>query len=249
MLVQDVSQNTFGGTTEAARNIISGNNFAGIALVGIDASENLIQGSFVGTDLSGTIALPNRGGGVSILDSPDNILGGIEPGAGNLFSGNDQNGVTIYNVNATGNVLQGNLIGTDLTGSVGLGNGLYGVIIEDAPDNTIGGTTEAARNIISGNDSSGIVLLSRSAASVVSPTYHHQFSHHRRLHSAGSQREHERPQSGKQRCSQDRVGRQHRRLFHNWIEDHRRKQRRHRIGDQSLRRKRHRVVRERRQPG
>ena len=163
VLVQDVSNNTFGGTTEVARNVISGNNFAGIALNGMDASGNIVQGNFVGTDLNGTIALPNRGGGVSILDSPDNILGGTEPGAGNLLSGNDQNGVTIYNVNATGNLMQGNLIGTDLTGTVGLGNGLYGVIIEDAPGNTIGGTTEAARNIISGNDSSGIVLLSRSA--------------------------------------------------------------------------------------
>ena len=105
VLVQDVSNNTFGGTTEVARNVISGNNFAGIALNGMDASGNIVQGNFVGTDLNGTIALPNRGGGVSILDSPDNILGGTEPGAGNLLSGNDQNGVTIYNVNATGNLM------------------------------------------------------------------------------------------------------------------------------------------------
>ena len=100
---------------------------------------------------------------MSILDSPNNILGGTEPGAGNLFSGNNHNGVTIYNVNARGNLMQGNLVGTDLTGTVGLGNSLYGVLIEDAPSNTIGGTTEAARNIVSGNDSSGIVLLSRGA--------------------------------------------------------------------------------------
>jgi hypothetical protein len=61
-----------------------------------------------------------------------------------------------------GNVIQGNYIGTDATGTVSLRNG-SGVYINNAPNNTIGGTTAAARNIISGNDHNGIYIESSSA--------------------------------------------------------------------------------------
>jgi hypothetical protein len=56
---------------------------------------------------------------------------------------------------SSGNLVQGNLIGTDLTGSEDLGNASDGVSITDSPNNTIGGTSAGARNIISGNSPMG----------------------------------------------------------------------------------------------
>ena len=57
----------------------------------------------------------------------------------------------IFNAGASNNVVQGNFIGTDVSGTAKLGNNEAGVEIIDVPNNTIGGTTPAARNIISGN--------------------------------------------------------------------------------------------------
>ena len=71
---------------------------------------------------------------------------------------------------ATRNVVEGNYIGTDVTGTVALANALAGVAITastiPASNNTIGGTTPAARNVISGNSQSngsgvGVQILAR----------------------------------------------------------------------------------------
>ena len=115
---------------------------------------NVIEGNFIGTDVTGTIALPNSATGLWIEDVPNNVIGGIRPEARNLISGNGI-GVRIQGSDTAGNMLQGNFIGTDVTGTVDLGNAEEGVAIFGAPDNTIGGTTAGARNIISGNGSGG----------------------------------------------------------------------------------------------
>src|SRR5262249_3397782 len=80
-------------------------------------------------------------------------IGGTAAGAGNLISGNFSYGVLIDGTwgGAVSNLVQGNLIGTDVTGLQGLGNGQDGVLINNASINTIGGTTPAARNVISDN--------------------------------------------------------------------------------------------------
>ena len=52
------SGNTIGGTTAAARNIISGNDGSGVEID--DANDNLVEGNFVGTDKTGTVALGNN---------------------------------------------------------------------------------------------------------------------------------------------------------------------------------------------
>ena len=61
-----------------------------------------------------------------------------------MISGNNE-GVVIVSVTATatGNIIQGNFIGTDKAGTLALGNSQSGVLIESAPDNTVGGTTAA----------------------------------------------------------------------------------------------------------
>src|SRR5262249_32670203 len=54
---------------------------------------------------------------------------------------------------------QGNFIGTDLAGTVALGNGADGVLINFGSNNTIGGPVAAARNILSANQGSGVEII------------------------------------------------------------------------------------------
>jgi CSLREA domain-containing protein len=84
-------------------------------------------------------------------------------------------GVVINRNSATGNSVTGNFIGTDPSGTIDLGNGQdglvgtsgMGVIIFDASHNAIGGATPAERNIISGNEDSGLSIINGSANQVL----------------------------------------------------------------------------------
>src|SRR5262249_20394105 len=136
------------------RNIISGNNSAdpvhfsqnGI-LLGSDG--NLIEGNYIGTDRSGTSALGNFDGILSAGNN--NTIGGISTtpgtGAGNVISGNTGNGI---HLTGNQNLVAGNLIGTTATGTAALGNG-NGMLIW-SNNNSVGGTTAGAMNVISGNN-------------------------------------------------------------------------------------------------
>ena len=156
--IDNASNNTIGGMTAAERNVISGNDQNGI---GIYAIGNKAMGNYVGTDASGTKGIGNSENGVYI-NGANNVVGGTTAGERNILSANAQ-GVRIHGVAARGNKVTGNYVGTDRTGAASLGNG-DGVRIEEAPANTIGGTTAAARNVISGNDSEGVVILGKGAA-------------------------------------------------------------------------------------
>ncbi len=153
--VNNSSGNQIGGINSTERNIIAGNNDAAI-YVGDGAANNIIQGNYIGTDVTGTIAL--FGNGINIA-SPDNLVGGTEPGAGNLISGTHGAGIWLGDDSpgTEGNIIQGNLIGTDVTGTLALPNEA-GITIT-APNNTIGGSVEGAGNVISGNTYEGIGIL------------------------------------------------------------------------------------------
>lgn len=135
------------------------------------AGGNTVQGNYFGTNLDGNVALTGRepkfgtvfGSGVK-LDSPNNLLGGTTAGARNIIAGTAGltdglagPGTPAYPHHVFGNLIQGNYIGTDVTGAIALGGN---VGIQDCPDTTIGGTTPAARNIISGSQRAGIMVLS-----------------------------------------------------------------------------------------
>ncbi|HEX9872014.1 MAG TPA: CSLREA domain-containing protein, partial [Candidatus Tectomicrobia bacterium] len=156
---QGASNNTVGGTLAGARNVIAGHQSHGIEVgdfIDLGTEGNVVQGNFIGTDVTGTIALGNSQHGVSIVNSASNIIGGTAAGAGNVISGNGLDGVLISGGGATGNVVEGNFIGTDLSGTADLGNGFNGLHIIESPSNTVGGTTAAARNVISGNSGEGV---------------------------------------------------------------------------------------------
>ena len=145
--------NTIGGTTSAARNLISGNNINGIVINGGLANANLVQGNFIGTDATGTADLGNSLHGVDINVGTGNTVGGTATGAGNLISGNNLHGV---NLGSSGNFVQGNLIGTQLNGTSPLGNSLVGVLVVGLNNNAIGGIDPGAGNIIAFNGDDGV---------------------------------------------------------------------------------------------
>lgn len=165
------SLNTIGGTAPPAQNLISGNGLLGVVIF---SSGNVVRGNFIGTDASGTAALGNVGGGVSVGASnlavgatANNTIGGTVPGARNIVSGNLPLGLSGSGIftggSAIGTLVQGNYIGTDVTGEVDLGNGLHGVFINSVANNMVGGTSTGARNIISGNNNHGVRIIGSTA--------------------------------------------------------------------------------------
>jgi len=159
-----VSGNIIGATN--GRNVISGNTGNGVYLVTAGASNNIVAGNYIGTDATGVKAMPNSLAGVYI-QVPGNTIGGVVSGAGNVISGNSQNGVFIYGTTTSNNVVEGNFVGTDVTGKTAVANGYSGVAISNAPANIIGGTASGAGNVISGNASSGITLGGNTPGTVI----------------------------------------------------------------------------------
>ncbi|MFO0850510.1 MAG: right-handed parallel beta-helix repeat-containing protein [Gemmataceae bacterium] len=142
-----------GGPTPADRNLISGNVGAGVQITGVATTGNTVLGNFIGTNAGGSAAVPNARG-VSIFGGASgNTVGGTTAAARNVISGNTVQGVVLNDPGTSNNVVQGNYIGTDWTGTVGLSNLANGVVIRGgASANTIGGTTPGAGNLISGNN-------------------------------------------------------------------------------------------------
>lgn len=142
------TNNVIGGTAAGAGNLLSGNQ-RGITAHG---TGTVIQGNLIGTDITGTKKVPN---GTGIQAQGTNILiGGLTASARNIISGNGGDGLSF---GGTGSRLQGNYIGTDITGTVELGNGGSGVVAGD--NAVIGGTATGARNVISGNSGFGNISL------------------------------------------------------------------------------------------
>ena len=157
--------NTIGGDAVGERNVISGNTFNGVVLIGSGTTANTIQGNYIGTDTTGTIDLGNTLNGVDIANgAAANTIGGLTAGSGNIISGNNSYGVSISGSGTDSNSIQGNYIGTNISGAAPLGNSSGGVnIYFGAQTNTIGGSAPNAGNVISGNLGSGVAIQSQSA--------------------------------------------------------------------------------------
>ena len=123
------------------------------------ATLNRVEGNYIGTDAAGTAADPNGAEGVHV-EGENNTIGGSTAEARNVISGNTSNGVRIASSTAGGNVVAGNYIGTNAAGTAALGNTNSGVVVtSSANGNVIGGTSEAARNVISGNGENGVRIF------------------------------------------------------------------------------------------
>ncbi len=157
--------NAVGGTEVGAGNVIAGNGLGGVSIVGPGTISNVVQGNLIGTDLSGVATLGNGSHGVWISSgAQNNVIGGTVPGAGNVIAGNRLSGVSIMGTGTISNVVQGNYIGTDLSGVVMLGNGSHGVSISSgAQNNVIGGDISRAGNVIVNNSGDGVHVTNPSS--------------------------------------------------------------------------------------
>jgi hypothetical protein len=164
---------TIGGDAPAERNVISGNTYNGISLGGFNNADgyNVVEGNYIGTNAAGTAALGNHQDGISVGGSDHNRIGGLQPGTGNVISGNIGNGIYFFSeayylpqsqtIGAFGpnnTLIYGNKIGTNAAGTAAVGNGHNGISIV-GDNNSIGlGGVAASANIIAGNVQNGIAI-------------------------------------------------------------------------------------------
>jgi len=121
--------------------------------ISIEADNCRVIGNVIGaTDGNGLDGI------IITAGSSGNQIGGAAAGAGNVLSNNGRAGVTITGSGAASNRVLGNQIGVDAAGNAALGNAIGVWITAGASQNFVGGTLPAARNVISGNDATGVVI-------------------------------------------------------------------------------------------
>ena len=151
--------NTVGGLVAADRNVLSGNGFAGVAIFG--GANNVIVGNYIGVDANGTLNRGNSQEGIDLLDGTDNRIGGTSINERNILSGNGSDGIEIDG--SAGTIVQGNYIGTDVTGTVVIPNVRDGIDVNEnagvgTTGSLIGGTAPGAGNLIVGNQIYGVSI-------------------------------------------------------------------------------------------
>jgi len=160
--------NVIGGTTADARNVL-----LGIVIIGTNggtlASGNFVQGNFIGTDVTGTIAIQRTGPSMRIVDK-NNTIGGAASGAGNRIGGATSSAG--IQVQGSGTIIQGNSIGTDETGTVRIPNKDYGIRVIGTSflavtDVTIGGVNPGEGNVIGYNGGSAAIGVESSSGGAV----------------------------------------------------------------------------------
>ncbi|MCH7893777.1 MAG: DNRLRE domain-containing protein, partial [Proteobacteria bacterium] len=140
--------------------VVQNFSYNGILLLG---GSNLIAGNYLGISADGTTVAANNPAAVSYrggirVESSANTIGGTTAADRNVISGNGFAGIELFGAGATANVVYGNYIGVDATGTLDRGNTQEGIDLELGSSNIIGGPGAGQRNIISGNDSDGIEI-------------------------------------------------------------------------------------------
>lgn len=167
--------NIIGGINAGLGNLISGNTANGLLFRGDESScpggnnetkFNSVAGNFIGTLKDGVSEGGNFASGIAFLgeSAGNNWVGDI--------NGNNTISPNVISANATGikisntdnNEVLGNFIGTDLTGTVRLGNTNNGIEINNGSGNIIGDSDSATfSNTIAYNDN-GVMLTGLLAA-------------------------------------------------------------------------------------
>jgi len=139
------ASNVIGGTTASQRNVVRDGAASGIAGFGDNVTGNLVLGNYIGVAQNGSEAAPNNWDGVVFgFGANGNTIGGSSAGARNVISGNSP-AIRLGGGAPWDNVVEGNYIGLDASGSFAIPN-WRGVWIDDgASGNSI------LDNVISGN--------------------------------------------------------------------------------------------------
>jgi parallel beta-helix repeat protein len=159
-----------GGSTMVKGLVI--NRFPGAGITLTNNGNNIIAGNFIGTDSTGTTGLGNNADGVLIFaGSSGNTIGGDPNAARNIISGNHREGIFLDGTTTINNTIVGNYIGTNASGNQAISNSGDGVLIQNAPSNTVGNSFSTV-NLISGNIGSGVRLVGAGTTSgLVSRNY------------------------------------------------------------------------------
>jgi hypothetical protein len=178
--IAPADNNVIGGTNSSDRNLISGNSGNGVGITAQDggqANDNVVSGNYIGTNAAGTGALGNTGDGILLNNAQGsgtmtgNDIGGttgVTPGgpctgACNLVSGNIANGIGLWRAGVSGTEVYGNFVGTNAAGTAAIANRNIGIEVNEAPNNTVGGTAAASRNVFSGNGGAGVFITGDAA--------------------------------------------------------------------------------------
>ncbi|MBU0677661.1 MAG: right-handed parallel beta-helix repeat-containing protein [Verrucomicrobia bacterium] len=146
------SSNHIGGVLQSAGNVISGNSQGGVYLS--QATQTEVYRNRIGTDSSGRYALSNGMHGINMSSAHSNWIGGASS-EGNLIAGNGDRG--IYLNGSDFNLIQGNMIGTDVTGTNPVPN-RTGIVAISSVSNLIGGFSSGAGNTIAFNEALGVEI-------------------------------------------------------------------------------------------
>jgi titin len=187
-----VGTNGDGVNDAAERNIISGDLFAGVWITGEGTSDDAVAGNFIGSDVTGSVALNNGtqpvtdlqgvvfGGGVVIAAGASGNRIGTDGksiddvGERNVIGGSGQDGIDICGTGTDGNVVAGNFVGSDVRGTASLGIFNDGVFLAEGASsnwigvNPLGGAAIGDEgNVIPGNDVDGIQIVSGSDGNTI----------------------------------------------------------------------------------
>ena len=139
--------------------IINGFTFDGIRIE--NATDNVVDGNWIGLSGTGLEALANNGYGVLIQGGADQNSVGIPDGRGNVISGNGFSGIGVFGEGTVGNSIRFNRIGLNSDANAPIPNAASGVVVNDASD------TEIRDNFISGNEADGVLIAGAAAGTVV----------------------------------------------------------------------------------
>jgi hypothetical protein len=176
-VIGGITGTTPDGACTGACNVVSANGANGMGIWHGGAQNNTVAGNFVGVTVGGNASLANGNIGVELNLSPNNTVGGTTPAARNILSGNFGAGILLTGESSTGNVINGNYIGTNSAGTGAIPNHKMGIGIGPSPGdlgaryNNIGGTAgttpggacTGACNLISGNLQNGILAVDASS--------------------------------------------------------------------------------------
>ncbi len=142
------------GASVIAGNVASGNGGPGLLLSDPGTLSNGLYGNKVGTDASGSAALPNAGPGVLLAGGASyNAVGAPTAAQRNVVSGNAGGGVVLSGPGTSANVVAGDYVGLNAAGTAALANGGDGVLLAGGASGN-----GVYSNVSSGNRGAGLAL-------------------------------------------------------------------------------------------